>query len=260
MVKTAETTTKTATAAPAGEVGADVVSGALTPAPSAPTASAAPAPSAPASRDYPRPNLHNSSVWNILWAAADCFARNGYQGTSTKEIALRAGVSKSLLHYHFESKEHILIELQRMITETAFTRLGNVSLQKEPSIENALDTLDEAWKLLKGVRRYLTVVTDLWNLAMTQDALRVDQKKLYGEILGMLVSVIRQCLGPDADSLSIPPARLANLLISAMPGIALRLQVDPVGAQEAYEDFKRVLVSLAAPELESLREGRRAKE
>ena len=46
-----------------------------------------------------------STKARILTAAEEVFAARGFQGASTREIAARAGVNISSLHYHWESKE-----------------------------------------------------------------------------------------------------------------------------------------------------------
>src|SRR5438067_8925041 len=46
-----------------------------------------------------------STKARILGAAEEVFAARGYEGASTREIAARAGVNISSLHYHWESKE-----------------------------------------------------------------------------------------------------------------------------------------------------------
>jgi AcrR family transcriptional regulator len=43
----------------------------------------------------------------ILEVASAMFARNGYQGTTTREIAERAGINEALLFRHFPSKENL---------------------------------------------------------------------------------------------------------------------------------------------------------
>lgn len=48
----------------------------------------------------------------ILRAAEDSFRESTYAGVSLRKIGQRAGVSKSLVLYHFESKERIFAELQ----------------------------------------------------------------------------------------------------------------------------------------------------
>ncbi|HHU06103.1 MAG TPA: TetR/AcrR family transcriptional regulator [Clostridiales bacterium] len=44
----------------------------------------------------------------ILNAAADLFARNGYDGVSVRQIAKNAGIKESSLYNHFKSKADIL--------------------------------------------------------------------------------------------------------------------------------------------------------
>ena len=53
----------------------------------------------------------------ILNAAEECFAERGFSGTSMKEIADRAGVAKSLIYHHFDSKQHLWKEsAERRVT------------------------------------------------------------------------------------------------------------------------------------------------
>ncbi len=54
----------------------------------------------------------------ILRAAEELFAENGFERTGVREIAARAGVSKSLVGHHFGSKEQVWGEvLQRTFRE-----------------------------------------------------------------------------------------------------------------------------------------------
>lgn len=47
----------------------------------------------------------------ILKAAQRLFARNGYDGTTTRDLAQAAGVAEGTLFRHFENKKAILIEV-----------------------------------------------------------------------------------------------------------------------------------------------------
>ncbi len=57
----------------------------------------------------------NSSA-RILDAALKLFSEKGYEGTSTREICERAGITKPTLYYFFESKEGVY----RALVHTAF--------------------------------------------------------------------------------------------------------------------------------------------
>lgn len=47
----------------------------------------------------------------ILEAADDLFGEHGFDATTTREIAERAGVNKALIHYHYSSKDELMREL-----------------------------------------------------------------------------------------------------------------------------------------------------
>ncbi|QPR66770.1 TetR/AcrR family transcriptional regulator [Lysinibacillus sp. FSL H8-0500] len=47
----------------------------------------------------------------ILNAGLDLFIRNGYHGTTTKEIADTFGISQGLMFHYFSSKEEVYLEL-----------------------------------------------------------------------------------------------------------------------------------------------------
>jgi AcrR family transcriptional regulator len=49
----------------------------------------------------------------LLSSAEALFAEKGFEGTSVRELAARAGCNLSLIHYYFGSKEGLLTELVR---------------------------------------------------------------------------------------------------------------------------------------------------
>lgn len=61
-------------------------------------------------RRNPRP-LTRSPEDEILFHAARLFARNGFPGTTTREIAEAAGLSQSSLFHYFSTKDDILVAL-----------------------------------------------------------------------------------------------------------------------------------------------------
>lgn len=54
-----------------------------------------------------------SAPARILRAAARLYTTQGFEGTSIREIAAAAGVTKPLVHYHFGSKEQLFSSLLR---------------------------------------------------------------------------------------------------------------------------------------------------
>jgi len=71
-------------------------------------------------REAPR-----STKARILTAAEAVFAAKGFEGASTREIAARAGVNISSLHYHWESKETLYFAVFRNIYDQIVDLLNN---------------------------------------------------------------------------------------------------------------------------------------
>ena len=52
-----------------------------------------------------QPRRRDNRRERILDAAAHCFSRAGYEGTSVRDIATAAGILPGSMYYHFASKE-----------------------------------------------------------------------------------------------------------------------------------------------------------
>lgn len=68
----------------------------------------------------------------ILGAAAEEFARYGYKGTSMNAIAQRANLPKANLHYYFNSKLGLYVEVMRHILELWDTAFSDLTAEDDP--------------------------------------------------------------------------------------------------------------------------------
>jgi AcrR family transcriptional regulator len=59
----------------------------------------------------------------ILKTAAALFASQGYEATTTQQIALEAGVTEPLIYYHFKGKDDIFTRILKGCVEDYFERL-----------------------------------------------------------------------------------------------------------------------------------------
>ena len=71
----------------------------------------------------------------IVAAAVPLFARKGFAGTTTKELAEAAGISEALLFRHFPSKKHLYGEILRLGCE------GDPALERLATLEASTATL-----------------------------------------------------------------------------------------------------------------------
>ena len=64
-------------------------------------------------RRGPRKDRSETTRTQILEAAMVCFARRGYDGASTAEIAKAAGVSQGIIFHHFRTKDGLFAGIVR---------------------------------------------------------------------------------------------------------------------------------------------------
>lgn len=78
-----------------------------------------------------------ASADRILDAAIALFSRNGFDGTSTSEVGLGAGVAQSVVLYHFATKD----ELWRAAMNRLFTRVHS-EFRRDRNVLQDLSSID----------------------------------------------------------------------------------------------------------------------
>lgn len=92
----------------------------------------------------------------ILNSARELFSEKGFDGTGVEEIAKKAGVTKSLLYYYYDSKNAILYELMTISLENTIGELAEI--RKENKVPKSPDELfDNAVKLLRKEESVLRI-------------------------------------------------------------------------------------------------------
>ncbi|MFE5579926.1 ScbR family autoregulator-binding transcription factor [Kitasatospora sp. NPDC056531] len=85
----------------------------------------------------------------VLLAAADAFARVGYEAASLVDISRRAGVSKGALYFHFVSKQ----ALADGVRAAAGREIGSAALRAlradGPAVQGLIDLSQELARLLR---------------------------------------------------------------------------------------------------------------
>jgi AcrR family transcriptional regulator len=103
------------------------------------TAGTPPHPAAPAHRRRDAQNTRD----RLVRAAVELFTTRGYHGTTTPEIARKAGIAEGTIYRHFSSKEQLLNELYR-----AALKLLEGAIQDAPPVNcrERLAAVARAWR------------------------------------------------------------------------------------------------------------------
>ncbi len=105
----------------------------------------------------------------VLAAAVDLFAANGYDGTSVQQIVERAGVTKGALYHYFTAKEDILLEIYTTVFDEQMAALDHIiAMNREPEW-----TLREIIHSLVGV----TAANVKVSAVFSREATRMDQTR-----------------------------------------------------------------------------------
>jgi len=156
----------------------------------------------------------------ILAAAAQVFAVNGYMGTRIEDIAGEAQMSKGLLYHYFGSKDRLfntLIESASRGTvhvyQEAFDRPGPATVRLEWLVSQVLEGLRD------HPHMFMVVMQALVSNVVPDEA-RKSAKWLLEETQRLTREFIRE--GQAAGEIVAgPPAYLAILLGSCLQGLAV---------------------------------------
>lgn len=90
----------------------------------------------------PRRRRKEQRPREILQAALECFAENGFEGTRLDDVARRAGITKGTIYVYFANKEQLFAATLREKTAPVFDHLAGLMDRPEgPAIEILRDHL-----------------------------------------------------------------------------------------------------------------------
>jgi len=174
-----------------------------------------------------RKQQHRSIVTQqkLLDAAIEAFSENGFKGTSTRDIADRAGVHHPLITYHFKNKD----QLWRASTDQIF-REFNISLVKAMAEIPEIDPKAKAEAFVRTYLRYSRSQPALHRIILQEANYQSDRlewlidnhlKPLFEEVHKALAQLQQIGVAPSGS-----PALLFNMIRVCAGGlIALKLEL-----------------------------------
>src|SRR4051794_19655153 len=105
----------------------------------------------------------------ILDAARDVLLERGHAGTSTRVVADQAGVRLSLVHYHFGSRQGLLLEVLQQENDLLLVRQRKLFATPGPLADKwrgACEFLDD--DIRSG---YVRVLWELWAAGLADPAI-----------------------------------------------------------------------------------------
>jgi AcrR family transcriptional regulator len=183
----------------------------------------------------------------ILDAAVKLIAREGINDARIARIAMEAGVSASLLHYHFASRDALLAEaLEHSYELAGDIRLGPDDEEDEPAARRLAAMIDQCLPLTGPLRDDWLLWVELWLHAARRPELRDTAARLYARMHAWFMEAIAE--GIASGELTVAePERLTDRLLALIDGYGIRaLSEDPaMPVERAREEIWAAI----APEL-----------
>lgn len=151
---------------------------------------------------------------NILLAAEELFAEQGFSAVSINAIAQRAGISKANIFHHFENKDALYLAVLRNASQQMSALIaeldsgeGNASEQIGHYTQQHLKNLFEQSRITQLILRQVQNES-------SQDSLKIAHDVL-GENFSRFVSILKKFQHHGELRKDINPAMIATLLIGS---------------------------------------------
>lgn len=126
----------------------------------------------------------------IIEAAVEVIAENGYHNSQVSKIAQKANVADGTIYLYFKNKEDILISVFKEKMGHFIEKIGHAINEKESASEKMLTLIQMHYKQLTE-SPYLAIVTQL-ELRQSKQGLRVEINKVLKSYLDVIDLIIEQ--------------------------------------------------------------------
>jgi AcrR family transcriptional regulator len=164
----------------------------------------------------------------LLRAAAEVFARRGYDGASMDEIASRAGYSKGALYWYFDSKDELFFALMDQSVDAPAHEMIELLHAAPPEHDMAPEASRRMAELVVEQRELLLLDNEYWGQAVRDSKLAARYATRRERLRGALGKALRARLEHlGAGELEIVPDELATVVMSLTTGLAQERLIDP---------------------------------
>ena len=173
----------------------------------------------------------------ILAAAVERISAEGIDEMRIARVAMDAGVSTALVHYHFETREALLAEaLEYSFEMAAGVRLDDAGDEEQDPARRLLAMIDQCLPYPGPLRQDWVLWVELWLRTVRHPELQPTGARLYARLRAWLRGGIADCGGAG----DLDPGELADRLLALCDGLGVRVligELDIAYARRQVWDF-----------------------
>jgi len=180
----------------------------------------------------------------LLEAAKKILRQNGYAGLSTRSVAEAAGMPLSQIHYHFGSKQEMVLALFEYLNAQLLDRqnalFGDATLKLSEQWDRACDYLDE--DIASGYVRVMQELTAVsWSNAAVAKVVRAGIMGWIDLITGLVRKAGRELGGFGPLTAEDVSSLVASAFIGAESNYLLGFEKKDVPVRQALRRFGELI-------------------
>ncbi|MEA2366118.1 MAG: hypothetical protein QOE69_3511 [Thermoleophilaceae bacterium] len=175
----------------------------------------------------------------ILAAAVERIARDGIDEVRIARIAMDAGVSSSLVHYHFETREALLEQALEYSYELAGdVRLGPDGDARElDSVRRLAAMIDQFLPYPGLLERDWILWVELWLRAVRHPEMRPTAARLYERMRDWFADALRDGIERGEFTARLEPEQLADRILALADGYGVRVLFGDMEVADARREI-----------------------
>jgi AcrR family transcriptional regulator len=158
----------------------------------------------------------------ILAAAVRQIASEGIDGVRIARIAMAAGVSTSLVHYHFDSRDALLAQaLDYSYARAGDARISSGELRADSHAQRLQLMIDQCLPTSQELEDDWVLWVELWLRAVRNPELRAVAEELYARLHAWFADEIKAGIASD-EFARCDPDEVADRAIALLDGYGIR--------------------------------------
>ena len=184
----------------------------------------------------------------ILRAAFEVAAREGLEGLTIRAVAGEAGLSHTLVLFHFGRKERLLEELLVWLLATTSVLHVSEDIARFPRALDRLHALlQQEMARLSHEPRQTRLFLEYWALGARHEPIRARISAEMERYRGAFRAIMEELLGAEPTFVAMTADGLAAVAVSWIHGCAVQAMIDPDHFDiDEYLDAVRGVVRLLA--------------
>ena len=180
-------------------------------------------------------SAHSLQRDTILNESADAFAEAGYPSATMAALAVRCGVSKSLLYHYYASKDAILFDLMHEYMQRLQSLVGEVAVMSLPAQEALAEVVRRFVREYETSRtRHIVLLNDVKFLPPTEREIVIRMERAVVQSFADLI----------VQTYRIDPARAKVLTMSVFGMINWTFTWLKPGGALTYAQFAETVVGM----------------